>query len=92
LDGPWKRFVYEPYSWGIGSVRWPRIVPKDAGFAAKLAERTLAGLYNDRPAWLANGHRELDEAVFATYGWPVDLTDKKALGQLLVLNSERAGG
>ena len=48
------------------------------GKAALLAADTgcsgsAASLYNERPAWLANAHRELDEAVAAAYGWPYDL-------------------
>ena len=35
-----------------------------------LKTRTLTNLYNARPAWLADAHRKLDEAVFAAYGWP----------------------
>jgi hypothetical protein len=30
------------------------------------------------------------EAVFATYGWPADLTDDDLLTRLLALNLERA--
>lgn len=35
-------------------------------------------------------HRKLDEAVFAAYGWPPDLTDDQILERLLDLNIERA--
>ena len=52
--------------------------------------RTLTRLYNQRPTWLANAHRKLDEAVFAAYGWPSDLTDEEILERLLALNRERA--
>jgi type II restriction/modification system DNA methylase subunit YeeA len=55
-----------------------------------LKARTLTNLYNARPAWLAEAHRELDEAVFAAYGWPATLTDAELLERLLKLNSERA--
>jgi hypothetical protein len=30
--------------------------------AAVLRKRTLTNLYNERPAWLANAHRDLDAA------------------------------
>jgi hypothetical protein len=30
-----------------------------------LKKRPLTNLYDDRPAWLANAHRVLDETVFA---------------------------
>jgi hypothetical protein len=90
VDGPWKRFVHDPDARGIGTVRWPRIVAKDAECAAKLAKRTLTNLYNERPAWLANAHKQLDDAVFAAYGWPADLTGEEILERLLALNLERA--
>jgi type II restriction/modification system DNA methylase subunit YeeA len=54
-----------------------------------LKKRTLTNLYNDRPTWLDNAHRALDEAVFAAYGWPSDLTDAQILERLLALNHER---
>lgn len=92
VDGPWKRFVHEPDARGIGTVRWPRIVAKDAECAKKLAKRTLTNLYNERPAWLDLAHKRLDEAVFAAYGWPPDLTDEQILERLLALNLERAAG
>src|SRR5581483_6626609 len=53
-------------------------------------DRTLTNLYNKRPAWLADLHRKLDEAVFAAYGWPPTLTDAEILERLLALNHERA--
>ena len=68
------------------------VVPKDADSAAKLKKRTLTNLYNERPAWLDNAHRRLDEAVFAAYGWPPDLGDDDLLARLLALNLERSAG
>jgi hypothetical protein len=65
-------------------------VPVDEKAAAVLRQRTLTNLYNQRPAWLANAHRELDEAVAAAYGWPVDQSDEEALSRLLALNQEWA--
>jgi hypothetical protein len=53
--------------------------------------RPLTNLYNERPARLANAHRQLDAAVFAAYGWPADLGDDDLLGRLLALNLARAG-
>jgi hypothetical protein len=47
-----------------------RILPVNEGAAKELKKRTLTKLYNDRPPWLDNIHRELDEAVAAAYGWP----------------------
>jgi hypothetical protein len=66
------------------------VVPKDAESAKQLAKRTLTNLYNERPTWLDLAHRKLDEAVFAAYGWPPDLTDDQILERLLALNLERA--
>lgn len=57
---------------------------------ADLKKRTLTNLYNQRPAWLDNAHRALDEAVFAAYGWPATLTREEILARLLALNHERA--
>jgi hypothetical protein len=48
-------------------------------------------LHNERPARLANAHRELDAAVAEAYGWPADIGDEDALVRLLALNLERAG-
>ena len=56
----------------------------------ELKKRTLTNLYNARPAWLAEGHLKLDEAVLAAYGWPSTLTDAELLERLLALNHERA--
>ena len=54
-----------------------------------LKQRTLTNLYNQRPEWLANAHRTLDEAVFTAYGWPADLPKEEILARLLALNHER---
>jgi hypothetical protein len=67
-----------------------RLLPADARAAELLKKRTLTNLYNESPAWLVNAHRDLDEAVAAAYGWPVDLPDEEVLSRLLVLNQERA--
>ena len=74
----------------IGTARYPRLVPKDAEAAQQLAKRTLTNLYNQRPEWLAQAHRKLDEAVCAAYGWPSDLSDDEILKRLLELNLARA--
>jgi hypothetical protein len=58
----------------------------------ELSKRTLTNLYNKRPAWLADAHRKLDEAVFAAYGWPSSITDAEILERLLALNHERSSG
>jgi hypothetical protein len=56
----------------------------------ELAKRTLTNLYNERPTWLANAHDDLDTAVLAAYGWPVDLANPEILERLLALNLDRA--
>jgi hypothetical protein len=65
--------------------------PSDAS-QEELKKRTLTNLYNAHPAWLADAHRKLDEAVFAAYGWPATLTDAEILEKLLKLNHERSKG
>ena len=75
---------------GVGTVRFPRLEPRDADCAAKLKDCTLTKLYNKRPAWLDLARKKLDAAVAAAYGWPVDLSDDQILERLLALNLERA--
>jgi hypothetical protein len=89
-DGPWARFVHDADGRGIGTVRYPRVVPKDEESASALKKRTLTNLYNQRPAWLDLAHRKLDAAVFAAYGWPADIPDEDLLARLLALNLERS--
>jgi hypothetical protein len=86
MNGPWARYVHDADERGIGTVRYPRLVPKDADCAAKLSKRTLTNLYNQRPTWLELAHRKLDEAVFAAYGWDRGMTDEEILEKLLALN------
>jgi type II restriction/modification system DNA methylase subunit YeeA len=68
-----------------------RILPKNEASAQILKKRTLTNLYNERPAWLANVHRDLDTAVADAYGWKSDMSDDETLGKLLALNLERVG-
>ena len=89
-DGPWARYVHDPDPRGIGTVRYPRIAPKDPDCAEALAARTLTNLYNQRPGWLDLAHRKLDAAVFAAYGWDSGMTDDGILEKLLALNLDRA--
>jgi type II restriction/modification system DNA methylase subunit YeeA len=66
-----------------------RIVPIDDKAAAVLKKRTLTNLYNERPTWLVNAHRDLDAAVASAYGWPADISEDEALARLLALNHAR---
>jgi hypothetical protein len=91
-DGPWRRYI-DPAtvnSRGIGTVRYPRTVPKDEECAKQLKKRTLTNLYNECPTWLDLAHQKLDAAVFDAYGWPDSLSDDDILARLLALNLERA--
>ncbi|HWN42464.1 MAG TPA: DNA methyltransferase [Thermoanaerobaculia bacterium] len=90
-DGPWARYVHDPDERGIGTVRYPRLIPKDEKAAEQLRLRTLTNLYNQRPTWLDLAHRKLDETIFAAYGWSPDLSDEEILGKLLELNLARTG-
>jgi type II restriction/modification system DNA methylase subunit YeeA len=63
--------------------------PTDAS-TTELKKRTLTNLYNENPTWLQDAHRELDDAVFAAYGWPKDLSVQDILTRLLQLNIERS--
>lgn len=90
VDGPWKRYVHNADGRGIGTVRYPRAVAKDAAAAKKLKDRTLTKLYNERPTWLADAHRRLDEAVFQAYGWASGISSAEILINLLSLALEQA--
>ncbi|MEI7902739.1 MAG: DNA methyltransferase [bacterium] len=95
VGGPWNRYIDQATiedrrGFKVGTVLYPRLVPRDAECAAHLKERTLTKLYNARPTWLDLAHRKLDAAVAAAYGWPADLTDDAILERLLALNLERA--
>ncbi|MGH6979730.1 MAG: DNA methyltransferase, partial [Stellaceae bacterium] len=67
-----------------------RILPANPAAEAVLKKRTLTNLYNERPTWLANAHRDLDAAVAAAYGWPADISEEDALARLLDLNRARS--
>jgi type II restriction/modification system DNA methylase subunit YeeA len=69
-----------------------RLLPVDDHAAEQLKKRTLTNLYNAKPPWLVNAHRQLDAAVADAYGWKVALTEEEVLGRLLELNLGRAAG
>ena len=66
-----------------------RIIPKPH-HEDELKVRTLTTLYNQRPTWLDNAHRKLDDAVTSAYGWEVGLSDDEILRRLLLLNLNRS--
>jgi len=69
-----------------------RIVARP-GHEADLKKRTLTNLYNVRPAWLDNIHKELDAAVATAYGWDdytPDMPDEEILARLFALNQQRS--
>lgn len=57
----------------------------------ELKQRTLTSLYNAQPAWLAQAHAQVDEAVAAAYGWARDIAEEEVLRILLEWNKGRAG-
>ncbi|WP_016970554.1 class I SAM-dependent DNA methyltransferase [Pseudomonas tolaasii] len=65
-----------------------RIVAKPE-FAAQLKERTLTNLYNTNPHWLELLQRDLDNAVFEAYGWPLGLSKNDIVDRLFALNQVR---
>lgn len=67
-----------------------RFMPRDDDSVAILRARTLTNLYNQRPQWLVDAHRDLDAAVAAAYDWPSDISEDDALTRLLDLNLSRA--
>ena len=70
-----------------------RLIPVDAQAAAELKKRTLTNLYNQRPAWLVNTHRDLDVAVAAAYGWDdysPEMPAEEILARLFRLNQARS--
>ena len=86
-DSPLVRAIVDA-AWRLHELREGWLNPE--GLVADRRQRTLTNLYNERPAWLATAHQELDEAVYAAYGWPPDLSDAETLARLLALNLERA--
>ena len=86
----WVDWVRTPEEEQAGFPRRPVAKP---GHETELKKRTLTNLYNARPAWLDNAHRELDAAVAAAYGWTdytPEMPDTEILRRLLALNLARA--
>ncbi|HRL37543.1 MAG TPA: hypothetical protein PLH50_12020, partial [Ottowia beijingensis] len=94
----WTRSVPEVVPLGMAESPYPdRIEPRPGlseADAKALQKRTLTNLYNQRPAWLAQAHEQLDAAVAAAYGWAdytPQMPDDEILRRLLALNLARAG-
>jgi len=94
----WTRRVPEVTPLGMAASPYPDRVEPRPGLseadAKALQKRTLTHLYNQRPAWLAQAHAQLDAAVAAAYGWhdyTPDMPDDEILRRLLALNLQRAG-
>ncbi len=90
IDGPSSCHVTEPNVRGIGTVRFPRLVPPNAKCAQNLAQRTLTTHHNQMSAGLVQTHKRLDAEVFAAYGWPPHLENNNVVSNVLALNKERA--
>jgi hypothetical protein len=89
----WTDRIPEVVPLGMTHSPYPDRVVAKAGFEKELAKRTLTNLYNQRPAWLAQAHAQLDAAVAAAYGWAdwsPTTTDEEVLRRLLALNRERS--
>lgn len=89
----WTQTLPEVVPLGLPASPYPDRTIARPGFEKQLAERTLTKLYNQRPAWLAQAHATLDQAVAAAYGWPnftPATPDDDILKRLLALNLERA--
>jgi hypothetical protein len=90
----WCERVPEVVPLGMTSSPYPDRIVAKLGHDKDLAERTLTRLYNQRPAWLAAAHAELDAAVALAYGWAdysAAMPDEEILKRLLALNLARAG-
>ena len=94
----WTQRVPEVVPLGMTESPYPdRIEPRPGlseADAKALQKRTLTNLYNQRPAWLAQAHEQLDAAVAAAYGWAdytPQMPDDEILRRLLALNLARAG-
>lgn len=91
----WTERVPEVVPLGMATSPFPDRIVAKPGFEKDLAKRTLTNLYNQRPAWLAAAHQQLDAAVAAAYGWQdytPGMADDDILRRLLALNLARSQG
>ena len=90
----WTDRIPEVTPLGMTTSPYPDRIVAKPGFEKELTKRTLTNLYNQRPAWLAQAHDNLDAAVAAAYGWAdytAAMPDEEILRRLLALNGVRAG-
>jgi hypothetical protein len=85
----WVDWVVTPEETAAGFPARPVARP---GHEAELKKRTLTNLYNQRPAWLANAHQALDQAVAVPTAGRLTpaMADDGSCATLLKLNPERA--
>ena len=93
----WTHKVKEVTPLGMDHSPYPDRIEPLPGISEEdlkaLQKRTLTNLYNQRPAWLAMAHAQLDAAVAAAYGWgdyTQAMTDEEILKRLLALNLARS--
>ena len=89
----WTDRVPEVIPLGMTTSPYPDRIVAKPGHEKDLAERTLTKLYNQRPAWLAAAHQDVDTAVATAYGWAdytPGMADEEILKRLLALNLQRA--
>ncbi|MDD2610168.1 MAG: hypothetical protein PHX60_10860 [Giesbergeria sp.] len=89
----WTQRLPEVVPLGLAQSPYPERILPLPGFEKELAQRTLTKLYNQRPAWLAAAHAQLDAAVAAAYGWTdytPEMPDEEILRRLLALNLARS--
>ena len=80
----WVDWIHEP------APNYPkRPVPSAAAPIRELRRRTLTNLYNQRPRWLMDAHKNLDVSVAAAYAWTPEIEDDHALEELLNVNHQR---
>ena len=94
----WTQRVPEVVPLGLAASPYPDRIEPRPGLSETdlqaLRKRTLTNLYNQRPAWLALAHEQLDATVAAAYGWgdyTPAMPDEEILRRLLALNRARSG-
>ena len=96
LDGPWGECIEDKSAERPVAV-YQKLAAIDPKAATALEKRTLTGLYNQRPQWLKDAHRQLDEAVAGAYNEAAgrevlnaDSTDDEVVAYLLAIARERS--